>query len=106
MWHFISLRKRVAGEYLIGHEGNESGYRGNIEGVLLGINSAHPMHQDAVGEYVIRAGADWNLITIFMKGGSLREVKYQGEIFCLRRSRARPEYFLDPIYPLFWSLDT
>jgi hypothetical protein len=43
------------------------------------------MREDAVREYVRRAGADWNVITNLIQGGCLREVKYQGKTFYLRR---------------------
>jgi hypothetical protein len=41
-----------------------------------------------------------------IKSCSLKEMRYQGMKFSSERSRVRPEYLLDPIYPLFWSLDT
>jgi wyosine [tRNA(Phe)-imidazoG37] synthetase (radical SAM superfamily) len=77
--------KGLSVEYLIGNEGNAFGYSGNIEEDLLGITSVHPMREDAVREYVRRAGADWNVITNLIQSGSLKKVKYQGKTFYLRR---------------------
>jgi len=35
-------------EYIIGYEGNEFGFSGNVEEDLLGITSVHPMREEAV----------------------------------------------------------
>jgi wyosine [tRNA(Phe)-imidazoG37] synthetase (radical SAM superfamily) len=72
-------------EYLMGYEGDEFGYSGNIEEDLLGITSVHPMREESVREYLKRAGADWKVITDLLERGSLREVEYQGKTFYLRR---------------------
>jgi wyosine [tRNA(Phe)-imidazoG37] synthetase (radical SAM superfamily) len=72
-------------EYLMGYEGNEFGFTGNIEDDLLGITSVHPMREDSVREYLKRAGADWKVITNLIERGSLRNVEYQGKNFFLRR---------------------
>jgi wyosine [tRNA(Phe)-imidazoG37] synthetase (radical SAM superfamily) len=72
-------------EYLMGYEGNEFGFSGNIEEDLLGITSVHPMREDSVIEYLKRAKADWQVITDLIERGSLRKVNYQGKIFYLRR---------------------
>jgi wyosine [tRNA(Phe)-imidazoG37] synthetase (radical SAM superfamily) len=72
-------------EYLMGYEGDEFGFSGNIEEDLLGITSVHPMREDSVREYLSRAGTDWNLITDLLERGSLRKVHYQGMNFYLRR---------------------
>ena len=72
-------------EYLIGYEGNEFGFSGNIEEDLLGITSVHPMREEAVREYLKKAGADWDVITSLIKKGSLIEVEYQGKNFYIRK---------------------
>jgi wyosine [tRNA(Phe)-imidazoG37] synthetase (radical SAM superfamily) len=72
-------------EYLMGYEGDEFGFSGNIEEALLAITSVHPMREDSVREYLDKAGTDWNLITDLIKKGSLRKVNYQGTTFYLRR---------------------
>ena len=72
-------------EYLIGYEGNEFGFSGNIEEDLLGITSVHPMREEAVREYLKKAGADWRVITNLIKRGSLIELKYQGKNFYMRK---------------------
>ena len=76
-------------EYLIGNGGNEFGFSGNIEEDLLGITSVHPMREDAVKEYLKKAGADWKVITSLLKEGSLVQIEYQGENFYLRKLPGR-----------------
>jgi len=72
-------------EYIIGYEGNEFGFSGNVEEDLLGITSVHPMREEAVKEYLKKAGADWQVITDLIKSGSLIELKYQGKNFYMRK---------------------
>jgi len=72
-------------EYLIGYEGNEFGFSGNVEEDLLGITSVHPMREEAVREYLKKAGADWRVITDLIQRGSLIELKYQGKNFYMRK---------------------
>jgi wyosine [tRNA(Phe)-imidazoG37] synthetase (radical SAM superfamily) len=76
-------------EYLIGYEGNEFGFSGNVEEDLLGITSVHPMREEAVREYLKKAGADWRVITNLIKKGYLIELKYQGKNFYLRKLPAK-----------------
>ena len=72
-------------EYIIGYEGNEFGFSGNVEEDLLGITSVHPMREEAVREYLKKAGADWHVITDLIQKGFLIELKYQGKHFYMRK---------------------
>jgi wyosine [tRNA(Phe)-imidazoG37] synthetase (radical SAM superfamily) len=72
-------------EYLIGVGGTDFGFGGNVEEDLLSITSVHPMREHAVRDYLIKAGADWDVITDLIEKGSLTEVEYQGEKFYLRK---------------------
>ena len=72
-------------EYIIGYEGNEFGFSGNVEEDLLGITSVHPMREEAVREYLKKAGADWHVITDLIQRGSLVELEYQGKNFYMRK---------------------
>jgi len=56
-------------EYIIGYEGNEFGFSGNVEEDLLDITSVHPMREEAVREYLKKAGADWHVITDLIQRG-------------------------------------
>ena len=72
-------------EYIIGYEGNEFGFSGNVEEDLLSITSVHPMREEAVREYLKKAGADWGVITDLIQRDSLIELKYQGKNFYMRK---------------------
>jgi len=72
-------------EYIIGYEGNEFGFSGNVEEDLLGITLVHPMREEAVREYLKEAGADWRVISNLIKSGSLTEQRYQGKNFYMRK---------------------
>jgi wyosine [tRNA(Phe)-imidazoG37] synthetase (radical SAM superfamily) len=72
-------------EYIIGYEGNEFGFSGNVKEDLLSITSVHPMREEAVREYLKKAGADWRVITDLIKSGSLIELKHQGKVFYMRK---------------------
>jgi len=76
-------------EYIIGYEGNEFGFSGNVEEDLLSITSVHPMREEAVREYLKKSGADWRVITDLIKKGSLIELKYQGKNFYMRKLPGR-----------------
>jgi len=76
-------------EYIIGYEGNEFGFSGNVEEDLLDITSVHPMREEAVREYLKKANADWQVITDLIKGGSLIELKYHGKNFYMRKLPGR-----------------
>ena len=72
-------------EYIIGYEGNEFGFSGNVEEDLLDITSVHPMREEAVREYLKKAGVDWHVITDLIQRGLLVELEYQGKNFYMRK---------------------
>jgi len=72
-------------EYLIGYEGNEFAYTGNIAQDILSITSVHPMREDAVTEFLLRAGGDMDIIEKMLLEGSLVVSEYQNKLFYLRK---------------------
>ncbi|MGD1967435.1 MAG: radical SAM protein [Desulfobacterales bacterium] len=76
--------KRFQVEYLIGYEGNSFAFTGDAENDLLSITAVHPMRQDAVNEFLLRAGADWQIVHQLMTHGQLIETVYKGKKFYLR----------------------
>jgi wyosine [tRNA(Phe)-imidazoG37] synthetase (radical SAM superfamily) len=74
-------------EYLIGYEGNAFASTGNVEEDLLSITAVHPMRQDAVSEFLARAGADWSTVLQLINVGQLIETRYEGMKFRMRRLR-------------------
>ncbi|MCD6425100.1 MAG: radical SAM protein [Anaerolineales bacterium] len=72
-------------EYLIGYEGNEFSFTGNIEQDLLSITSVHPMREDAIEDYLQRAGGDFEIVEKMLLDGSLVASEYQNKRFYLRK---------------------
>ena len=76
-------------EYLIGYEGNAFAFTGNVEEDLLSITSVHPMREDAVYEFLKKAGADRTVVERLVKQNKLVKAEYHEKTFYLRRLLAR-----------------
>jgi wyosine [tRNA(Phe)-imidazoG37] synthetase (radical SAM superfamily) len=72
-------------EYLIGYEGNDFAFTGNVEEDLLSITAVHPMREEAVSDFLTRAGSDWSVIHRLINRDQLIETKYKGRKFYMRR---------------------
>ncbi len=72
-------------EYLIGYEGNAFAFTGKVEEDLLSITAVHPMREQAVDEFLARAGADWPVVRGLIAQGRLVEAEYEGARFYVRR---------------------
>jgi len=72
-------------EYLIGYEGDAFTFTGNIRQDLLSITAVHPMRESAVRELLVRAKADWSLVSELITAGMLKEVEYLGKRYYVRR---------------------
>jgi wyosine [tRNA(Phe)-imidazoG37] synthetase (radical SAM superfamily) len=80
------LSKKVGPvEYLIGYEGNAFAFTGDVEQDLLSITSVHPMREDAVSEFMTRAGTDWTAVRKLVEQGRLIETEYEGHKFYMRK---------------------
>jgi hypothetical protein len=64
-------------EYLIGYEGNDFAFTGNVEDDLLSITDVYPMHGDAGTDFLARAGADWSAIHSLIERDQLIEAEYR-----------------------------
>jgi len=76
-------------ELLIGFEGEDFAYSGDVERDVLSITSVHPMREDALRALLQRAGADWSLVERLIETERLRVVKYKGSRFYLRHLTPR-----------------
>jgi wyosine [tRNA(Phe)-imidazoG37] synthetase (radical SAM superfamily) len=80
------LSKRVEKvEYLIGYEGNAFAQTGDVEDDLLSITAVHPMREDAVEDFLERAGADWDVVRHLVAQEELVETAYSNHRFYLRK---------------------
>lgn len=76
----------IPAEYLIHYEGNRFDRTGNIEENILGITSVHPMREDALEEYLLKADADWSLVEAMIEEKKLVETSYNQKKYYMRRS--------------------
>jgi len=74
-------------EYLIGYEGNAFAFTGNVEEDLLSITSVHPMREEAVKEFLIKARAGWDIVHKLINENKLVELKYDEKKFYMRKLR-------------------
>ncbi|MGA9347606.1 MAG: radical SAM protein [Anaerolineae bacterium] len=72
-------------EYLIGYEGNAFAFTGDVEEDLLSITAVHPMREEALSEFLARAGADWPVVHRLIAQGQLVETEYEGRKFYIRK---------------------
>ncbi|MFW6048943.1 MAG: radical SAM protein, partial [Candidatus Bipolaricaulota bacterium] len=72
-------------EYLIGYEGNEFSFSGDVERDLLSITSVHPMKREGVDELLARAGADWGVVNKLLEEEELIKTSYGEEEFFIRK---------------------
>lgn len=72
-------------EYLIGYEGNEFAYTGNVKEDLLSITSVHPMREDAVEEYLKKADSDFSVIEEMLMENQIIVSEYNNSRFYLRK---------------------
>jgi hypothetical protein len=75
-------------ETLFGYEGNAFAFTGNAEKDLLAITAVHPMREDAVRDYLARAGVGWPAVQRLVTEDKLVKVEYGSHIFYLRRLKA------------------
>ena len=85
MAYQIFSKKLSNVEYLIGYEGNAFAFTGNVEDDLLSITSVHPMREEAVVEFLRKAGTGWGVVKKLIEDGSLVVVEYGGKKFYMRK---------------------
>ncbi len=72
-------------EYLVGYEGNEFAYTGNIEEDILSITSVHPMREDAIKEYLQKANGSFSIIKKMINENKIIVSEYNDDHFYLRK---------------------
>lgn len=91
----ISMAHQVFGErlgsveYLIGYEGDAFACTGNVTEDLLSITSVHPMREEAIAQFLSKAGAGWEVVEKLIRDSTLVELIYQGQKFYMRRLPGR-----------------
>jgi len=80
----IFQSRGLATEYLIGYEGNQFAFTGDIETDLLSITSVHPMREDAIMAYLKKAGGDFSAVEKLIRENKLLKSQYNQEHFYMR----------------------
>ena len=77
-------------ELIIGYEGNDFAFTGNVKSDILSITSVHPMRKEAVEAFLKKANSNWNIVTDLINEGKLLELEYDNHIYYARKlSRKR-----------------
>ena len=71
-------------QYLIGYEGDSFSSTGDPMRDLLAITAVHPMREEAVRQFLTKAGCDWGFIQELLDQGKLKEVQFAGKRFYVR----------------------
>ena len=81
----LFVEQGIDTEYLIGYEGNAFAFTGDVKRDLLSITSVHPMKEEAVGKFLNKARADWDIVESLIKKGELLKVRYRHQNFYVRK---------------------
>lgn len=71
-------------ECLLGYEGNAFAFTGDAERDLLSITAVHPMREQAVKGFLVKAGAGWEVVQQLLVAGKLKQVEFAGHRFYVR----------------------
>ncbi len=83
-YHIINEKlERV--EYLIGYEGNNFAFTGNVEEDLLNVTAVHPMREEAVQKLLAKANAGWPVVQQLIAENRLVKIEYEGKRFFVRK---------------------
>lgn len=80
----IFSSKGIKAEYLIGYEGNQFAFTGDVENDILSITAVHPMREDAVMAYLKKAGCDFSAIDPLLTEKKIIVTEYGQERFYTR----------------------
>ena len=81
----IFMERNINTECLIGYEGNEFAFTGDAEENLFSIMSVHPMREEAVCQFLRRAGEEWLFIEKAIAENKIEKIEYENEIFYMRK---------------------
>ena len=76
-------------QYLIGYEGDSFSSTGDPMRDLLAITAVHPMREEAVRQFLSKAGCDWSFIQELLDQGKLKEAQFAGKRFYVRSIKAQ-----------------
>jgi wyosine [tRNA(Phe)-imidazoG37] synthetase (radical SAM superfamily) len=86
-WAFRQCMDHV--EHLVGYEGDTFAPIGRVCEDLLSITAVHPMREEAVREFLARAGAEWSVVDNLIAQGQLVELDHGGHTFYRKKLHGR-----------------
>lgn len=72
-------------EFLIGYEGNTFAFTGDAEEDLLSMMAVHPMREEAIKEFLVKANSNWQIIEKLLAADKLVELMYEGNRYYMRK---------------------
>jgi len=72
-------------EYLIGYEGNAFAFTGDVQQDLLDITAVHPMREDAINEFLQKAGSNWSVVDQLIQQDLMVKKTFQSSTFYTRK---------------------
>ena len=72
-------------ECLMGYEGNDFAFTGNVEEDVLSITSVHPLREEAINEFLRKAKAKGDIIEKLIHENKLVQMRYDNKTFYLRK---------------------
>ena len=82
---YQTFSRYVKTELLMGFEGLDFGFRGDVEKDLLSITSVHPLREKAIMELLKKSNADFSIVEKLVEEGKLTVVEFGGERFYIRK---------------------
>lgn len=77
--------KGLKTECITGHEGDEFAQTGSITDDILSITSVHPMRDDSMKSFLLKASAGWDIVEQLINDNMLVESEFNGRKFYLRK---------------------
>jgi len=77
----------INAELLTGYEGNSFASTGNASNDLLAILAVHPMRDDAIKEFLSKAGSHFEIIDRLIADEKITTADYNGHLFYLRKMK-------------------
>jgi len=73
-------------EFLTGYKQPISfGFTGDIKRDIIAITSVHPMSKKQIIEFLKKANANWNIVEQLIQTKKIKEIRYQGEKYYLKK---------------------
>lgn len=83
VWQIFS-RMRIKTEFLIGFEGTDTGYTGNIYEDILNITAVHPLREDALLKLLSNDNAGYSVVESLIRQHLIKSIIYEGKRFFMR----------------------